>query len=70
MKIMIDRQEYIPTGEKPQMDHAEMWYDRHYSHWVIYPVDKDGTQIAEAQYGFGKQEALRIKAEIEGRISA
>lgn len=38
-----------------------MWYDRHYKHWVIYPVDAEGNQLEEASYGFGKAEAMRIK---------
>ena len=44
---------------------VEMWYDRHYRHWVIYPVDAEGNQLHEARYGFGKAEALRIKKDIE-----
>lgn len=44
---------------------VEMWYDRHYRHWVIYPVDADGNQMREAIYGFGKPEAVRIRKEIE-----
>ena len=65
MTIKIDGKEYIPTGEQPKASRIEMWYDRHFRHWVLYPVDADGTQIAEATYGFGKPEALRIKAELE-----
>lgn len=45
-----------------------MWYDRHYRHWVLYPVDEEGNQMEEATYGFGKAEALRIKKEIEDKI--
>lgn len=41
-----------------------MWYDRHYRHWVIYPVDAEGNQLKEAVYGFGKKEAMAIKAEM------
>lgn len=47
---------------------ADMFYDPHYRHWVIYPVDAAGNQLAEARYGFGKAEAKAIKAEIEESI--
>lgn len=61
------------TGyEMHEEDHtpvkADMFYDPHYRHWVIYPVDAAGNQLAEARYGFGKKEALSIKAEIEESI--
>ena len=47
---------------------AEMWYDRHNRNWVIYPVDAEGNQLAEARYGFGKKEAKAIKDESEESI--
>ena len=47
---------------------VEMWYDRHYRHWVIYPVDIEGNQIDEARYGFGRKEAEWIKKEFEEEI--
>lgn len=43
----------------------EMWYDRHYRHWVLYPVDEEGNQLHEARYGFGKKEALKFKRDLE-----
>ena len=58
--------------EMHEADHepvsAEMFYDPHYRHWVIYPVDAEGNQLAEARYGFGKKEAQSIKNEIEDSI--
>ena len=47
---------------------AYMFYDPHFRHWVIYPVDAEGNQLAEARYGFGKKEANEIKADIEESI--
>ncbi len=47
---------------------VEMWYDRHYRHWVIYPVDAEGNQLEEARYGFGKTEAKEIKADLEAEL--
>ena len=48
---------------------VEMWYDRHCRNWVLYPVDAEGNQLKEARYGFGKEDALRIKAELEEEIA-
>ena len=44
---------------------VEMWYDRSRRHWVVYPVDADGNQLKEAEYGFGKAEAMEIKKDLE-----
>lgn len=43
---------------------VEMWYDRHFRHWVIYPVDAEGNQLEEARYGFGRKEAEQIRRDI------
>lgn len=43
----------------------EMWYDRHRKEWVLYPVDKDGNQMSEASYGFGKKDAIETKKHLE-----
>ena len=47
-----------------------MWYDRHRREWVLYPVDEEGNQLAEARYGFSKAEAMSIKADIEIEVDA
>ena len=63
----------ITSMEMHEVDHTpvsvECWYDPHYRHWVIYPVDTEGNQLEEASYGFGKKEAKQIKKEIEERIA-
>lgn len=62
----------ITGWEMHEEDHepvgAEMFYDPHFRHWVIYPVDAAGNQLCEARYGFGKKEATEIKKEIESEI--
>ena len=64
------------VGNKPEHveDHApvgvSMWYDRHYRHWVLYPIDTEGNQLREASYAFGKAEALNVKKDIEEEISS
>lgn len=50
--------------EEPKAVAVEMWYDRHYRHWVIYPVDAEGNQLEEARYGFGRKEAEQIRRDI------
>ena len=62
--IKINGVEYEPNDD-PKAIAVDMWYDRHRREWVIYPVDADGNQLAEARYGFSKQEAQAIKADIE-----
>ena len=56
-----------PDERKPVA--VEYWYDRHFWHWVIYPVDAEGNQMCEARYGFSKKEALEIKADFEADIA-
>lgn len=56
-------EDHTPTG-------VEMWYDPHYRHWVIYPIDAEGNQLTEASYGFGKKEAQEIKKTIEAQIAS
>lgn len=65
MTIIVDGQEWIPTLEEAKAVKIEMWYDRHRREWVLYPVDAEGNQIAEASYGFSKQEACLIKKDLE-----
>lgn len=55
---------FVEMHDDPKAVDVVMWYDRHYRHWVIYPVDAEGNQLEEASYGFGKAEALAIKAEM------
>lgn len=47
---------------------VECWYDPHYRHWVLYPVDAEGNQLDEARYGFGKKEAMQIKKDMEQEL--
>lgn len=59
----IPEEDHTPTG-------VAMWYDRHFRHWVIYPVDAQGTQLTEARYGFSKAEAKQIKTDFEAEIAS
>ena len=47
---------------------VECWYDPHYRHWVLYPVDAEGNQLDEATYDFGKKNALKNKSKMETEL--
>lgn len=51
--------------EEPKAVKIVMWYDRSRREWVLYPVDADGNQIAEATYAFGKVDAVDTKKHLE-----
>ena len=51
--------------EEPEAVAIEMWYDRSRREWVLYPVDADGNQIAEATYEFSKKDAMNSKKQLE-----
>lgn len=42
----------------------DTWYDRHTRLWVIQMLNKDGYQIGDAEYVYGKQEARRRTLEL------
>ena len=63
--IKINGKVCEPSFEEHEAVAVEMWYDRHYRHWVLYPIDAEGNQLVEAKYGFGKKEALAIKKDLE-----
>ena len=44
------------------------WYDPHYRHWVLYPVDAEGNQLCEATYAFGKADAKASKQAMEAGL--
>lgn len=66
LKLIVNE---VVVGTEQEVDKTpvkiECWYDRHYRHWVLYPVDKNGYQWVEARYAFGKKEAMETKAEME-----
>lgn len=75
MKIRILAVNGIPYEEHESIDDREKevgkiecWYDPHFRHWVLYPVDAEGNQLEEATYAFGKKEAMQIKAMMEERL--
>ena len=65
IRIMVDGVEYIPTETDREVDHIEMWYDRHLRLWTLYPVDAEGNQMDGAQYATIKSEAKELKRLLE-----
>jgi hypothetical protein len=49
-------------------DHVTMWYDKHLKLWTLQTLDKYDNQIGKAEYIKGKQNALRVKQELENSI--
>ena len=66
IRLFIEGQEYVPFQKEdaPAVE-VRSWYDRHYRHWVLYPIDAEGNQLEEARYAFSKAEMKEVKADIE-----
>ncbi len=60
-KPMNDPVEYTPVA-------VRMWYDRHLRLWTLYPVDKDGNQTQDAQYAPNREDAEKIKMDMEAAL--
>lgn len=68
IRIFCNGVEVTPQHEGHEAVAIDCWYDPHYRHWVLYPVDADGNQLDEASYGFGKHEAMRMKKGMEQEL--
>lgn len=65
IRLFVDGAEVTPNYEEKQAVEIDKWYDRHRREWVLYPIDNEGNQLAEARYGFSKAEAEEIKRNLE-----
>ena len=65
IRIIEDGIEWNAEEKESKAASIEMWYDRSRREWVLYPVDEEGNQLAEARYGYGKAEAKEIKKDLE-----
>lgn len=43
----------------------DTWYDRHTKLWVIQKLNKDGYQVGDADYVYGKQAAMKETEELK-----
>lgn len=69
IRLYVDGVEVTPAYEEKKAVAIDKWYDRHRREWVLYPVDDEGNQLAEARYGFSKAEAEDIKRELEAEYN-
>ena len=55
--------------ESPKFDekiaYIDCWYDRHTRLWVLQKMNKEGFQIGDATYIYGKKDALAYKKQLE-----
>lgn len=43
----------------------DAWYDRHTRLWIIQKLNKEGYQIDNATYVYGKKLAMQVAAELK-----
>lgn len=43
----------------------DAWYDRHTRLWIIQKLNKEGYQIGDASYVYGKKLAMQVTAELK-----
>ena len=55
--------------ETPEFDETVVnidgWYDRHTRLWTLQKMNKDGYQIGDAAYIYGKKDAMAYKKQLE-----
>ena len=68
MIIKINGEEYVPQEIERECTSISCWYDPHYRHWVLYPVDSEGNQLDEATYAFGKIDAKANKQAMQAEL--
>lgn len=47
----------------------DAWYDKHTRLWVVQKLNKDGYQVGDADYVYGKTNAMEEKAELEKKYN-
>ena len=63
--VRIDLRNYQPQEFDEKVVKIEAWYDRHCRLWVIQKLNKEGFQIGDAVYLWGKKDAMEYKKELE-----
>jgi len=48
------------------IDHVEVWYNRHEKSWVIQTNDKEGCQVGSSRYQHQKPKVSELKKEFPG----
>lgn len=65
MTIRVDGVEWSMEQAEAKAVSVEMWYNRHLKLWEVYPVDAEGNQLDGSRYAYGKDNAEKVKAEVE-----
>lgn len=47
----------------------DTWYDRHTRLWVTQKLNKDGFQIGDAVYTYGKKDAIKVTEELKAKYN-
>lgn len=54
----------LKNYEAPEFDETvatiDCWYDRHERLWVLQKLNKDGYQVGDAMYVYGKKDAKKF----------
>lgn len=54
---------------KKKVVSVDAWYDRHTRLWCIQLEDENGYQIGDAEWVYGKTDAMARKAELEAEYN-
>lgn len=66
--MIFEIKDWDGTGIDETIVEIDAWYDRHTKLWVIQKLNKDGYQIGDAEYVYGKQMAMKVKKELEAEL--
>lgn len=58
----------LMCGFDETVAYIDCWYDRHTRLWVLQKMNKDGCQLGDAEYVYGKAGALERKKELEAKF--
>ena len=67
MKIINFSADDIGFDEK--VVSIDTWYDRYTKLWVIQKLNKDGYQVGDADYVYGKQAAMKETEELKKKYN-
>lgn len=65
MTNVIQLGNYIAPEFDEKIAYIDCWYDKHTKLWVLQKMNKDGYQIGDAYYIYGKKTAMEYKKQLE-----
>jgi len=63
--LTINLKDYESPAFDEKVAYIDCWYDRHERLWVLQKMNKEGYQIGNATYIWGKKDALEYKKQME-----